>query len=107
MVAAALVQAGPRLAQPQGRRTGARRCARLPAQQRHLAATPAPQAQWQAAPIAGRAAARPAVAAAAAPAATTAAADPSTLKAYLRVQNGSDVRGVAIDTNPAEPITLT
>ncbi|PSC71684.1 phosphoglucomutase [Micractinium conductrix] len=45
-------------------------------------------------------------AAAAAPAAP-AAVDPATLKAYLKVQNGSDVRGVAIDTNPNEPITLT
>jgi hypothetical protein len=33
--------------------------------------------------------------------------DPAALKAYLRVQNGSDVRGVALDINPAEPVTLT
>ena len=51
---------------------------------------------------------RVAAAAVAAPQATpAAAADPDTLKSYMRVQNGSDVRGVAIDTNTAEPITLT
>ena len=61
----------------------------------------------QPAAAARRAAARR-VAAAAAPAqAAGAAVDPGTLKAYLRVQNGSDVRGVALDSNPAEPITLT
>lgn len=56
-----------------------------------------------------RLAARADSATAAAPAAAAAAAgvDPDTLKAYLKVQNGSDVRGVALDSNPAEPVTLT
>lgn len=39
--------------------------------------------------------------------AKTPAADPDALKAYQRVQNGSDVRGIALDTNPDEPVTLT
>ncbi|KAL4451395.1 hypothetical protein ABPG77_009467 [Micractinium sp. CCAP 211/92] len=34
-------------------------------------------------------------------------ADKEALAAYLKVQNGSDVRGVAIDTKPSEPVTLT
>lgn len=42
-----------------------------------------------------------------APKAGSTTANPKALKAYLRVQNGSDVRGVALDTNPKEPITLT
>ena len=39
--------------------------------------------------------------------AAPATADPAALKAYLKVQNGSDVRGVALDLNPADPVTLT
>ena len=58
-------------------------------------------------PAAAAQPARRVAARAAAAEAAGAAVDPSTLKAYLRVQNGSDVRGVALDSNPAEPVTLT
>ena len=58
-------------------------------------------------PLPAAQAARRRVAARSTAEAAGAAADPNTLKAYLRVQNGSDVRGVALDSNPAEPVTLT
>lgn len=61
------------------------------------AAPPLPAAQAASRRVAARSTAE----------AAGAAADPNTLKAYLRVQNGSDVRGVALDNNPAEPVTLT
>jgi hypothetical protein len=39
--------------------------------------------------------------------AATAAVSPDMLRAYTSVQNGSDIRGIALDLVPEEKVTLT